>query len=140
MGKKLSVGRRIGKVLDEKETFLMSMMLLAHMHSDGKYTNITELIYLFDNYSGFKQFIKFYEGQTIQVPTVLEVKKALRLLDLFQKVYIDNRDFDEYYKKLKIYELGVTKTECKEEFELFREHIDKEGVNVIRKLRKVGRK
>lgn len=140
MGKKAGVGRRIEKVLDEKETFLMSMMLLAHMHTDGKYANITELIYLFDNYSGFKQFIKFYEGQTIQVPTILEVKKTLRLLELFQKVYIDNRDFDEYYKKLKIYELGVTKTYCLEEFQKFREYIDKEGVNVIRKLRKVGRK
>lgn len=137
---KISIGRRIGKILDEKETFLMSMLLLAHMHTDDKYKNITELIYLFDNYSGFKQFIKFYEGQTIEVPTVQEVKKTLRVLELFQKVHIDKLDFDEYYKKLKLYELGVTKTYCKEEFEKFRTYIDKEGVNVIRKLRKVGRK
>ena len=95
--KKDDLGSKIGKILNEKETFLLSLIMLVHLQEDDKYHDLTELIFLFDNYKGFKQFIKFYEGQTIQVPTVVEVKQSLRCLDLFQKVYIDNK---RLYKSL----------------------------------------
>ena len=102
--KRDDLGKRINKILDEKETFLLSLILLVHMNDSEKYHNLSELIFLFDNYKGFKQFIKYYEGQTIEVPTYKELKQALRLLDLFQKVRIDKLDFDECYDNLKLYE------------------------------------
>ena len=107
--KRDELGSKIERILGEKETFLLSLILLVHMNEDEKYHDISELIFLFDNYKGFKQFIKYYEGQTIEVPTVMEVKQALRLLDLFQKIYIDKRDFDQCYDSLKMFELGLTK-------------------------------
>lgn len=129
--------KRIGKILDEKETFLLSLILLVHMNGDDKYKNISELIFLFDNYNGFKQFIKYYEGQIIQVPTVKEVKRALRLLEMFQRVHIDNRDFDDSYESLKLWELGVTKEYCKQELALFSEYLQSSSVDTLKQLKKL---
>lgn len=137
--KKESFERGLDRILNEKETFLLSLVLLAHMTDDEKYKDISELIFLFDNYKGFKQFIKFYEGKDVAVPTVVEVKQALRLLDLFQKVYIDKRDFDASYEKLKFYELGLTKTYCKNELDKFKVYLEKEGSDVLKQLRRLSK-
>jgi len=134
---KNDLSSRIGKILEEKETFLLSLILLVHMNGDEKYKDISELIFLFDNYSGFKQFIKYYEGRTIQVPTVKEVRKALRLLELFQRVHIDNRDFDESYNSLKLWELGLTKEYCKCELELFKSYLQDESSETLKQLKKL---
>ena len=88
--KKDELGKRINRILNEKETFLLSLILLAHLKDDGKYNNLSQLIFLFDNYKGFKQFIKYYENQTISVPSVIEVKQALRLLDLLNHIVKKN--------------------------------------------------
>lgn len=137
--KRDELGNKIGKILDEKETFLLSLILLVHMNDDEKYHDISELIFLFDNYKGFKQFIKYYEGQTIEVPTLIEVKQALRLLDLFQKVYIDKRDFDKCYDSLKIYEVGLTKEYCEKELDKFKEFLDKDGAVTLKQLRRLSK-
>lgn len=137
--KKSDFEKKIDNVLNEEETFLLSLILLAHMHEDNKYNNLSELIFLFDNYKGFKQFIKFYEGTTIEVPTVLEVKQALRLLDLFQKVKIDKKNFDECYESLKLYDLGLTKEYCKEEIDKFNQYLHKEGAITLKQIRKLSK-
>lgn len=135
--KKSDLEKRIGRILNEEETFMLSLILLAHMHTDDKYKDLSELIFLFDNYKGFKQFIKFYEGKTITVPTVIELKQALRLLDLFQKVKIDNKDFDECYKRLKLDSLNLTKDYCKQELEKFNAYLHKDGTITLKQLRKL---
>ena len=133
------LNKRINKLLNEEETFLLSLMLLAQMHNDEKYHNISDLIFLFDNYKGFKSFIKYYEGMTITVPTNKELKQALRLLDLFQKVEIDKKDFDECYENLKLSTLGLTKEYCKNEITKFNDNLHKNGNVTLRKLRKLGK-
>lgn len=139
MLKKDDFEKRLSRVLDEKETFLLSLILLVHMNDDEKYSELTELIFLFDNYKGFKQFIKYFEGQEIKVPTVLEVKQSLRLLDLFQKVNIDKKDFDEYYGHLKMYDLGLSKEYCLKEMEKFKTYLEKEGATTLKQLRKLNK-
>ncbi len=137
--KKDDLSKKINKILNEKETFLLSLMLLVHMKDDEKYKDLSELIFLFDNYDGFKQFIKYYEGRTIEVPTVREVKGALRLLNLFQKVYIDQRDFDETYLHLKLYDLGYTKEYCRDELNRFNQFLQKDGAETLKQLRKLSK-
>lgn len=137
--KKDDLSKRINKILNEKETFLLSLMLLVHMKDDAKYKDLSELIFLFDNYDGFKQFIKYYEGRTIEVPTVKEVKGALRLLNLFQKVYIDQRDFDETYLQLKLYDLGLTKEYCRTELDRFNKYLQEDGAETLKQLRKLSK-
>lgn len=137
--KKEEFSDRVGRILNEKETFLLSLILLVHMNEDEKYKDLSELIFLFDNYKGFKQFIKYYEGETISVPTTREVKQALRLLDLYQKVYIDRKNFDESYDRLKMYELGLTKEYCTAELDKFNNYLKKEGSETLKQLRRLSK-
>lgn len=138
--KKSDLEKRISRILNEEETFTLSLILLAHMHNDEKYKNLCELIFLFDNYSGFKQFIKYYEGQNIQVPTLKELKQCLRLLELFQKVEIDKKDFDECYSKLKLNNLDLSKSYCKDEISKFHKYLQENGNITLKQLRKLSKK
>lgn len=137
--KKSDLEKKISKILGEEETFMLSLILLAHMHEDDKYKNLSELIFLFDNYKGFKQFIKYYEGMTIEVPSIKELKQALRLLALFQRVKIDKKDFDTAYESLKIKELGLTKQYCIDEIEKFNTYLQKDGAITLKQIRKLSK-
>lgn len=138
--KKSDLEKRISKILNEEETFTLSLILLAHRHNDEKYKNLCELIFLFDNYSGFKQFIKFYEGQTIEVPTLKELKQSLRLLELFQKVKIDKKDFNECYEDLKLNSLDLSKTYCQQELDKFTEYLQNNSAITLKQLKKLSKK
>lgn len=137
--KKDSIDKKIDRILDEEETFLLSLILLAHMHDDEKYKDLSELIFLFDNYNGFKQFIKFYGGKDLHIPEVKELKQALRLLDLFQKVKIDKKDFNTYYEKLRLKDLGLSSSYCQAEIDKFNEYLHKDGNITLKQLRKLGK-
>ena len=129
--------KRIDKLLNEEETFLLSLVLLAQMHSDPKYKNLSELIFLFDNLKKFKQFIKYFEGTEVYVPTVKELKQALRLLDLFQKVKIDKRNFEVCYNRLKLKDLGLTEEYCLQEIDKFYKYLQKEGSITIKQFKRL---
>ena len=118
---------------------MLSLILLAHMHDDKKYENLSELIFLFDNYKGFKQFIKYYEGTSVDVPTIKELKQALRLLALFQKVKIDKKDFDHAYEELKIKDLGLSKQYCQDELNKFYDYLQKDGAITLKQIRKLSK-
>lgn len=137
--KKSDLERKISKILGEEETFMLSLILLAHMHDDKKYENLSELIFLFDNYKGFKQFIKYYEGTSIDVPTIKELKQALRLLALFQKVKIDKKDFDHAYEELKIKDLGLSKQYCQDELNKFYDYLQKDSAITLKQIRKLSK-
>lgn len=130
--------RKINKVLTEKETFLLSLMILAQMYDDEEYSELTQLIFLFDSYKGFKRFIKYFEGATIKVPTVIELKKSLKLLELFQRVYIDKMNLDDAYDKLRLYELGMTKSFCTSQIDKFKHALEKDGGLTIKQIRKLA--
>jgi len=137
--RKNDLEKRVSKILDEEETFLLSIVLLAHMHDDEKYKDLSELIFLFDNYKGFKQFLKFFEGRNFTVPTMIELKQALRLLALFQKVKIDKKDFDDSYNGLKLNDLNLTKEYCLEEIDKFYEYLQKDGAFTLKQIRKLSK-
>ena len=137
--KKNDLEKKISKILGEEETFMLSLILLAHMHEDDKYRNLSELIFLFDNYKGFKQFIKYFEGTQITVPTMIELKQALRLLALFQRVKIDKRDLDDAYESLKLKDLGLTKEYCQDELNRFYDYLQKDGTITLKQIRKLSK-
>lgn len=137
--KKNNLERKINRILSEEETFFLSLVLLSNMHDNEKYKNLSELIFLFDNYKGFKQFIKYYQGTTIEVPTVKELKQALRLLALFQKVNIDKKDFNESYNVLKLKDLGLTKEYCMQELNSFNNYLKSNGNITLKQIRKLDK-
>lgn len=137
--KKNDLEKSISKILNEEETFILSLVLLAHMHEDEKYKNLSELVFLFDNYKGFKQFIKYYEGTSIEVPTVKELKQALKLLTLFQRVKIDKKPFDDCYTDLKLEDIGLTKQYCEDEINKFMRYLQENGDITLKQLRKLSK-
>lgn len=134
-----SLDRKIKRILNEEETFMLGLIMLSHLHNDEKYSELSELIFLFDNYKGFKQFIKYYGGKTIQVPTVTELKQCLRLLELFQKVEIDKKDFKECYEKLRLADLGLTESYCYSEINKFKDILLKDGPETLKQLKKMSK-
>lgn len=137
--KKNDLEKRIERILNEEETFLLSLILLSHMHEDEKYKSISELIFLFDNYKGFKQFLKYYEGTTINVPSIKELKQALRLLALFQKVKIDKVNFDKAYEDLRLKDLDLSEEYCKNEIEKFNAYLQKNGSITLKQLKRLSK-
>lgn len=137
--KKSDLEKKINHILNEEETFMLSLILLAHMHEDEKYSNLSELMFLFDNYKGFKQFMKYYEGTTIEVPTIKELKQALRLLNLFQKVMIDKKDFDKCYDALRLNELNLDKQYCRDEIDKFYTYLSKDGAITLKQIKKLSK-
>lgn len=137
--KKSDLDKKINKILNEEETFLLSLILLAHMHDDEKYKDLSELMFLFDSYKKFKQFIKFYEGTTIEIPTIKELKQALRLMSLFQQVKIDNKDFNQCYDQLKLSSLDLSKSYCLQEIEKFNTFLQKDGAITLKRIKKLSK-
>lgn len=138
--KKSELEKRVSKILNEEETFLLSLILLSHLNKNEKYKELSNLIFLFDNYKGFKQFIKFYEGQTINVPTTLELKQTLRLLTFFQKVHLDKRDPKEVYDSLDLANLGISLDYCITESNSFRDLLKTDGSLTLSKIKKLNKK
>ena len=47
------------------------------------------------NHRGFVNILKYYEGQTIKIPTLEESKIALRILLLYQHYKVDKLSWDK---------------------------------------------
>lgn len=135
MVRKSDIEKRIAKILNEEETFTLSLILLAQMHKDKKYEKLSDLMFLFGTYKEFKQFIKYFEGQTLDIPSNQELRQCLKLLLLFQKTYIDKKDLRLSYDKLNIAELGLSFEYCEEELKKFKSYLVKEK-NVLEKRKK----
>ena len=84
--------------LTKEDTYGL-MLLLLHVSSDNvRYSALNELAYILD-YESFLNFIKYYEGQTIQVPTMEGIQTSLKTLLLFQYYNIDHLEWHEALNK-----------------------------------------
>lgn len=81
-------------ILDQEDTYSMALMLLYASSDNPQYTIINELAYLLDHDS-FVNFIKYFEGQTIKIPTFNEIIDALNLLLLFQYYKVENKSWKD---------------------------------------------
>lgn len=81
------------KKLNKDETYSMLGLLLYASANNPDYSLLHELAYLLDNKS-FVRFLKYFEGQTIQVPTIEETQKAIKLLMLYQYYTIEGMDWN----------------------------------------------
>lgn len=65
--------------LKKEDTYSLMCLLLYASSGDPKYSTLNELAYLTDSKS-FMNILKYYEGQTITIPTLEESKRALQIL------------------------------------------------------------
>lgn len=81
---------------DTKSTYSQVMTLLFLLKDRPEYSHISHLVYVLDQ-DNFYNFIKYYGGTTIRVPTSQEISELVDVL--------------VYYKSLR--DKGVTKKEAK---------------------------
>lgn len=131
--------KKLNKALSEEEHYVLNILLLSYLTEDDSYKDVAELCFMFDDYSNFKKFVKYYGGKTIKVPTQDELKLSLKHLLLFQYVKIDGKDFDDSFKKLNLKDYGVDKESAKTTIEKFYKYIKENGnqLNGSRKRNKL---
>lgn len=80
--------------LNKDDTYSMMLMMLYASNDNPRYSTLSELAYILDHDS-FIKFIKYYEGQTIEVPTLQQTIDSLRLLMLFQYYKVEKKEWHE---------------------------------------------
>ena len=84
--------------LKKEDTYSMMLLLLYASSDNPRYSTLSELPFILDH-ENFIRFLKYYEGQTIQIPTLNETKEALRILSLFQYYLVDKMEWEDAIKK-----------------------------------------
>lgn len=80
-----------------EDNYSLSLMLLHKLSNNPKYSVLSELAYLMDKKS-LLNFLTYYGGKTIEVPTVDKLKSTLRTLILYQKYIVEKVPWDEALK------------------------------------------
>lgn len=124
--------KKLNKVLTEEEHYVLNILLLSYLTNDESYKDIAELCFMFDEYSNFKKFIKYYGGRTLKIPTQEELRLALKHLLLFQYVKIDGKSLDDGYKSVNLKDLGVSKEEASNTIERFYSYLKENGNEIFR--------
>lgn len=92
----------IVKALDELEkTDIYSMMLFAlyKLNDKEEYSTLSELSYVL-NGENLINFLTYYGGSTIKVPTIAELKRVIEALILYNYVNIEEIEFAQALKML----------------------------------------
>lgn len=92
----------IVKALDELEkTDIYSMMLFAlyKLNDNEEYSTLSELSYVL-NGENLINFLTYYGGATIKIPTITELKGVIEALVLYNYVNIEGFEFNQALKML----------------------------------------
>lgn len=84
-------------MLSSDDAYSLALMLLYTVKDNPKYSTLSELSYLLDRKS-FLNFIKYYEGQTITIPSFNSIKVMLRVILLYQYYKVQGRSWHESVK------------------------------------------
>jgi len=111
-------------MLNKEDTYSM-MLLLLYLSSDNpRYSTLSELAYVLDHDS-FIKFLKYYEGQTIKIPSIQEVMTSLKLLMLFQYHDVEKIPWKESLDKV-----GISEADSwgyKHRLDKFKRNLEKNG-------------
>jgi len=82
-------------------TDVYSLILFAifKMKDIPEYSTLSELAYILDKESLFN-FLEYYGGTTIKVPTLDEFNQIIRALVLYQAVNLEGLDFNKAFKNI----------------------------------------
>jgi hypothetical protein len=82
-------------------TDVYSLMLFSifKMKDIPEYSTLSELAYILDKESLFN-FLEYYGGTTIKVPTIQEFNQVIRALLLYQAVNLEGVEFNKAFKNI----------------------------------------
>ena len=78
--------------LSKEDTYSMVFLLMFIFKKDKNYSILNELPYILD-FDNFMKFIKYFEGQTITIPTMNEMSKYFKVLLLYQYYVVERGDW-----------------------------------------------
>ncbi len=86
------------KFFTREDDYALALYVIYLLSDNPKYSTLSELSFLLDNDS-LKNFLKYYGGTTITVPTVSRVNLELRCIMYYQYVELEGLSRDEAISK-----------------------------------------
>lgn len=77
--------------LDTIDVYSLALFILYKLQGDSKYSTLSELVYLLDKNELF-DFINYYSGMTITIPTKEELKSVFDVLLVYIDVNINHKE------------------------------------------------
>ena len=82
------------KKLNTPEIYSLILFSLYKLNDDPQYSTLSELPYLLDRQS-LLNFLQYYGGLTIKIPTIRELEILVYALSLHEKVCFSGQSFSE---------------------------------------------
>lgn len=107
MIKKDDINKEIQRLdlLDKDNTYALSLALLS-AQGIPEYSLLSELVYVLDN-ENFINLVKYFQGQTIKIPTIIELNYSMKALLLYQFLEIEKIPRNEAYDQLEFDSMTV---------------------------------
>lgn len=113
--------------LNKRDIYSLILFILYRLKNISEYSILSELIYILDEDS-FARFLSYFEGQTIKVPKIQELKDIVNTLifyerktntflsdeEIFQEIGVDKKDVDKIYTTLNLISEIIKDYEFKE--------------------------
>jgi len=94
--------------MDLTDVYSLLLFALFKLKDDPEYSSISEMAYVLDGKHLFN-FLEYFGGTTIKVPTLAEFKVVIESLLLYQYVNIEKIEFNQAVKLLDIPEEATLK-------------------------------
>ena len=85
------------KFLSENDVYSLSLGLLYKLTQVPEYAVVSKLPYLLNRESLFN-LCEYFGGSTIKIPTVVELRRTLRVLLLYQAYIVEHRSWGDSMK------------------------------------------
>jgi hypothetical protein len=85
--------------LEFTDVYSLILFAIFKMKDIPEYSTLSELAYILDKDSLFN-FLEYYGGTTIKVPTLQEFNQIIRALLLYQAVNLEGVEFNKAFKNL----------------------------------------
>jgi hypothetical protein len=85
--------------LEFTDVYSLILFAIFKMKDIPEYSTLSELAYILDKESLFN-FLEYYGGTTIRVPTLEEFNQIIRALILYQAVNLEGVEFNKAFKGL----------------------------------------
>lgn len=89
--------------LSKTDIYSLMLFTLYKIKDIPEYSTLSELCYVLDNNS-LLNFLDYYGGMTIKIPTKEEFNIVIKALILYQLVNIEKNNFDDTIKELDLKE------------------------------------
>jgi len=99
--------------LNKDDIYSLMLFVLYKLKDIKEYSTLSELVYILDKESLFN-FLNYYGGLTIKVPTMSELKTICYALIVYQQVTYENNNLDDVLNNLTLED--VSRKDLKEAY------------------------